>query len=103
MSLRLRQICLVAPTLEPAVGTLCDALGIRVFYRDPNVAKYGLENAVMPVGDTFLEVVAPFQEGTAAGRYLGRRKGEGGYMVILDTDDIVPWMHCKTSTPKCKP
>ena len=92
MSLRLRQICLVAPTLEPAVGTLCDALGIRVFYRDPNVAKYGLENAVMPVGDTFLEVVAPFQEGTAAGRYLGRRKGEGGYMVILDTDDIVPWI-----------
>ncbi len=92
MTLRLRQICLVAPTLEPAVSALCDALGTRVFYRDPNVAKYGLENAVMPVGNTFLEVVAPTQDGTAAGRYLARRKGEGGYMVILDTDDIVPWI-----------
>ena len=92
MSLRLRQICLVAPTLEPAVGTLCNALGTTVFYRDPNVAKYGLENAVMPLGETFLEVVAPFQDGTAAGRYLTRRKGEGGYMIILETDDIGPWI-----------
>jgi hypothetical protein len=92
MPLHLRQICLVAPTLEPAVGALCDALGTRVFYRDPNVAKYGLVNAVMPVGNTFLEVVAPTEDGTAAGRYLARRKGEGGYMVILDTDDIAPWI-----------
>ena len=92
MTLRLRQICLVAPTLEPAVGALCDALESRVFYRDPNVAKYGLENAVMPIGNTFLEVVAPTQDGTAAGRYLARRKGEGGYMIILDTDDIAPWI-----------
>ena len=92
MSLRLRQICLVAPTLEPAVGTLCDSLGTAVFYRDPNVAKYGLENAVMPVGNTFLEVVAPFQDGTAAGRYLTRRQGEGGYMIILETDNIASWI-----------
>jgi Glyoxalase-like domain len=92
MTLTLRQICLVAPTLEPAVGALCDALATRVFYRDPNVAKYGLENALLPVGNTFLEVVAPTQDGTAAGRYLARRKGEGGYMIILETDDITPWI-----------
>jgi hypothetical protein len=92
MTLRLRQICLVAPTLEPAIGALCDALDTTVFYRDPNVAKYGLENAVMPIGNTFLEVVAPTQDGTAAGRYLARRNGEGGYMIILDTDDIAPWI-----------
>ena len=92
MTLRLRQICLVAPTLEPATGALCLALETRVFYRDPNVAKYGLENAVMPIGNTFLEVVAPTQDGTAAGRYLARRNGEGGYMIILDTDDIAPWI-----------
>ena len=92
MSLRLRQICLVAPSLEPVVTTLCDVLGIEVFYRDPNVGKYGLVNAVMPVGDTFLEVVAPTQLGTAAERYLARRGGEGGYMVILDCDAIEPWI-----------
>ena len=93
MPLRLRQICLVAPTLEPAVSELCRTLGLAVCYRDPNVAKYGLENAVMPVGNTFLEVVAPTRPDTAAGRYLIRRAGAGGYMVILDTDNIRPWIN----------
>ena len=42
-------------------------------------AEFGLENTLMPVGRNFLEVVAPIQEGTAAGRYLDRRGGNGGY------------------------
>ncbi len=91
MTLRLRQICLVAPELEPAVDEITDVLGIAVAYRDGAVAKYGLVNAVMPIGHCFLEVVAPTQEGTAAGRYLERRGGAGGYMVILDCDDIGFW------------
>jgi hypothetical protein len=92
MALRLRQICLVAPELEPAVSALCAALATTVCYEDPHVAKYGLVNALMPLGNSFLEVVAPTQAGTAAGRYLERRHGAGGYMVILDCDDIAPWL-----------
>jgi hypothetical protein len=92
MTLRLRQICLVAPHLEPSVSTICTVLGTMVSYVDPNVEKYGLVNALMPIGNSFLEVVAPTQEGTAAGRYLDRRGGEGGYMVILDCDAIEPWL-----------
>jgi Glyoxalase-like domain len=92
VTLRLRQICLVAPRLEPAVSTLCNVLGIAVCYRDPHVGKYGLENAVMPVGNTFLEVVAPVRADTSAGRYLDRRHGAGGYMAILDCDAIDPWI-----------
>lgn len=92
MTLRLRQICLVAPHLEPSVSTICSVLGSMVTYVDPNVEKYGLVNALMPFGNSFLEVVAPTEAGTAAGRYLDRRGGEGGYMVILDCDDIAPWL-----------
>jgi Glyoxalase-like domain len=92
MTLRLRQICLVAPHLEPSVSTICTVLGTMVSYVDPNVEKYGLINALMPFGNSFLEVVAPTRDGTAAGRYLERRGGEGGYMVILDCDDIEPWL-----------
>ncbi len=69
MTLRLRQICLVAPELEPAVDELTDVLGIAVAYRDGAVGKYGLVNAVMPIGNCFLEVVAPTRQGTTAGRY----------------------------------
>ena len=86
--LRLRQICLVARELEPRVAELADIFGIAICHRDGNVAKYGLVNALLPVGASFLEVVAPTRDGTAAGRYLARRGGDGGYMVILDCDDI---------------
>jgi hypothetical protein len=61
--------------------------GLEVAFRDPGVATFGLENAVMPVGNQFVEVVAPVRDGTAAGRYLERRSGDGGYMVITHCDD----------------
>ncbi len=86
--MRLRQICLVAPELEPAVAALTEVLGLAVCFRDDAVAKYGLVNAVLPIGHCFLEVVAPTRPDTAAGRYLARRGGPGGYMVIIDVADI---------------
>ncbi|MBI5088657.1 MAG: VOC family protein [Actinobacteria bacterium] len=85
--LRLRQIALVAHELEPAVESLRTHLGLEVAWSDPAVAAFGLRNAVLPVGNQFLEIVAPARDGTAAGRYLERRGGDGGYMVILQTDD----------------
>lgn len=89
--LRLRQICLVATELEPVVDDFCEIFGVKVCHRDPEVGRFGLHNALMPLGSSFLEVVAPLRPGTAAGRYLERRGGDGGYMVILDTDSLVPW------------
>jgi hypothetical protein len=85
--IRLRQICLVAPHLEPVVGDIADIMGLKVCYRDGNVAKYGLENALLPVDTILLEVVAPFQDGTAAGRFLQKTGGHGGYMAIFCCDD----------------
>jgi catechol 2,3-dioxygenase-like lactoylglutathione lyase family enzyme len=84
---RLRQICLVAPDLEPVVADIAAVMGLNVCYRDGNVAKYGLENALLPVDTTLLEVVAPFQAGTAAGRFLDKTNGRGGYMAIFSCDD----------------
>jgi hypothetical protein len=86
--LRLRQICLVAEGLTPAVDDLTDVLGLATCFHDPAVGAYGLENALLPVGSNFLEVVAPIQENTAGGRYLDRRGGDGGYMVILQCDNV---------------
>lgn len=88
--LRMRQICLVARHLAPVVDELRSALGLEVCHRDPGVGKYGLENALFRVGHNFLEVVAPVREGTTAGRYLDRRGGDGGYMVITQCEDLAP-------------
>jgi hypothetical protein len=85
--LRLRQICLVAPHLEPVISDIADIMGLGVCYRDGNVAKYGLENALLPVDTILLEVVAPFRAGTAAGRFLEKTGGRGGYMAIFCCED----------------
>ena len=87
--MRLRQFVFVAEKLDPAVEEISAVLGLEVCYKDPGVAEFGLENALLAVGGNFLEVVAPTREGTAAGRYLKRRGGEGGYMVIMHCGDAL--------------
>ncbi len=88
--LRLRQIALVAHDRDLVVGHLCDVLGLAIAFHDPAVATFGLHNAVLPAGHQFIEVVAPVQDGTAGGRYLDRRHGDGGYMAIFQCDDHGP-------------
>ncbi len=87
MTLRLRQIALVAEQLAPLEAAIGRIFGLAPCYRDPAVAEFGLENVLFPLGNQFLEIVAPTRSGTAAGRYLERRHGDGGYMVITQCDE----------------
>jgi catechol 2,3-dioxygenase-like lactoylglutathione lyase family enzyme len=86
--IRLRQVALVARDLDAAVDELCGRLGLTVCYHDPGVQFFGLHNALMMIGDQFLEVVSPQQDGTTAGRLLDKRGGDGGYMAIYEVDDL---------------
>ncbi|TPQ50011.1 hypothetical protein C2U72_15570 [Prosthecomicrobium hirschii] len=101
---RLRQICMVVETLEPVLDRLIDVFGLTVChgkgdlshygvpYREPPpyqaafFKQHGVTGALLPIGDDFLELIAPLRADTPAARYLARR-GEGGYMVITETDD----------------
>jgi hypothetical protein len=85
--LRFRQAVLAARDLDAAVQELRAALPLGEPYADPGVALFGLRNAVMPLGDTFVEVVSPVQENTAAGRFLDRR-GDGAYMAMFQIEDL---------------
>ncbi len=86
--MRLRQIALVGADLDRAEADIRAVLGVDYAYDDPGVGKFGLKNAVFPIGETFLEVVSPKAEGTTAGRLIEKRGGDGGYMVILQVHDI---------------
>ena len=86
--MRLRQAVLAASDLE-GTKKLLESHGLRDPFRDPGVKEFGLDNAVYPVGDTFLEVVSPIQDETTAGRYLSRKGVDPvGYMVIVQVDDL---------------
>lgn len=85
--MRLRQIALAATDLDATVEALTDVLGIEVAFNDPGVGVFGLANAVMPVGETQLEVVSPVRDDATAKRWIAKRGGDAGYMVILQCDD----------------
>ncbi len=82
MSIQLRQIALVAEFLKPMIEDLSYTLGVNPCFIDDGVGIWGLENSLLAIGHNFLEVVAPIETNTAAGRYLERHHGNGGYMVI---------------------
>jgi hypothetical protein len=86
--MRLRQIALVAAELRSVEEAIAAELGLEVCYRDPGLAAFGLRHGLYPIGDHILEVVVPKQPGTTAERFLERRGGDGGYMVLVQTDDL---------------
>ena len=86
--IRLRQVALVAADLDAVVAELCETFALSVCFIDPGVGAFGLRNALMTIGDQFLEVVSPIADETTAGRLLDKRAGDGGYMAIYEVDDL---------------
>jgi Glyoxalase-like domain len=85
---RLRQVALVAADCDATSRLLQQEFGWPEPFHDPGVGRFGLTNSVFAAGDTFIEVVAPVQPGTTAGRYLDRRGGDSGYMAIFQMPDL---------------
>jgi hypothetical protein len=85
--MRIRQVVFAARDLPAGSARLAGLLGLDPPFRDVGVAEFGLDNAVFVFGDQFVEIVSPTRDGTTAGRLLERR-GDCGYMLILQTDDL---------------
>lgn len=85
---RLRQAVVVAKDRDSVLSAWQREFGLGAAFADPGVGEFGLHNWVVPVGDTFLEVVSPTREQTTAGRYMERHGGDAGYMVIFQVSDI---------------
>ncbi|MDP6862307.1 MAG: hypothetical protein QGH80_01340 [Acidimicrobiales bacterium] len=93
MTLRLRQVAIVGDEYVETENALREVFGLDVAYRDPGnrpgreagVSIFGLKNFVMPIGNQFLELVTPLTPGptSAGGRYIERRGGPGGYMLLF--------------------
>jgi hypothetical protein len=79
---------MIAPDLDPVVEELCATFGLQVCFHDPGVAEFGLRNALLLVGDQFIEVLSPIKPGTTVQRLLDKRGGAGGYMAIFEVDDL---------------
>ena len=85
--MRIRQIVFAAQHLHASRDALAALFDLPPPFRDPGVAEFGIDNAVFTFGDQFIEVISPTRPDTACGRHLARR-GDSGYMLLLQTDDL---------------
>jgi hypothetical protein len=87
---RLRQAVVAAADRDEVAAVWAGELGLGAPFHDPGVREFGLHNAVMPVGDTFLEVVSPLVPGGGcpAERFMRRVGGDCGYMAIFQVEDM---------------
>lgn len=81
----IRQVAAIVPELEPTVALLGRLFGIEPSVRQ-ELTEFGLINAVLPVGDQFLELLQPVREDCSGWRYL-RKRGPGFYMLIFESEE----------------
>lgn len=86
--MRIRQVAVAASDLEKTDNTFRRLLGCDESYADPEIIYFGLDNRLYTLGDCFLEVVSPVKPNTAAGRFIDRRGGDGGYMIIVQVENL---------------
>ena len=86
-ALRVRQVVIAVGSLERRADDAV-AAGLPFVHRDPGVEAFGAANSLHAAGDTFVELLAERDPGSAVGRHLERLGGDGGYMVIVQVDDL---------------
>ena len=87
MFTRVRAVHIAVNNVEEAAGEYSENLGLQVS-RSGTMPEMGIKNAILPVGDSILELIEPLdpQQG-ALSRFLQNR-GEGVYMIALEVDNL---------------
>jgi hypothetical protein len=85
--IRIRQVALCTDDVWREEQAIVSTLGVASVHRDPpNV--FEMRNVVFAVGDTFLEVLQPTADFAPSAKFLSKRGGPAGYMLILQVDDL---------------
>jgi methylmalonyl-CoA/ethylmalonyl-CoA epimerase len=83
----IHQVGVAVADLEEAIGTYERLFGARVVERG-SLESQGVVAALLLVGDSRVELLAPTGEDTPVGRFLAKR-GPGMHHIALESDDLV--------------
>lgn len=84
--MKLDHIGIATNTIDEALALWGDALGLQVEHRE-EVASQGVRVAMLPVGDTHIELLEPTSPETAVGKFLAKR-GAGLHHLAVEVKDI---------------
>lgn len=85
---RLRQVGVITRDNDAVEGDLVAIFGVSLASRYPGVDEFGLGTAFFPLGNEIFEVVLAVTPGTVAQRFIDRRGGDGGFIVMLECAEL---------------
>jgi methylmalonyl-CoA/ethylmalonyl-CoA epimerase len=86
LPINLHHTAIAVRDLDVTLGAIARLFGVEPLSRE-TVQEQGVEEAMVPLGGSFLQVIAPLAPETPVGRFLERR-GEGLHHVAIQVADI---------------
>jgi methylmalonyl-CoA epimerase len=84
--MKIDHIGIAVRSIGDSLALYRDALGLELAATE-TVADQGAHVAMLPVGESRIELLEPVSEDTVIGRFIGRR-GEGLHHVCYEVDDL---------------
>ena len=86
MSLRVEHIALAVADLDAAIAHYGAVWGLEVAHRE-RVEDQGVEEAMLPIGDSYLQLLGTTDPETTVGKFLAKR-GPGLHHIGYAVDDV---------------
>jgi len=83
---KVHHIAVAVNSIAEALPVFSDALGLTVTHSE-EVPGQGVRVAVLPVGETWLELVEPTNPSSAVARFL-QRQGEGIHHICFEVENL---------------
>ncbi|MGH2767526.1 MAG: methylmalonyl-CoA epimerase [Candidatus Methylomirabilales bacterium] len=83
---RLEHIAIAVSDLEAAIAHYCSVWGLALEHREV-IADYGVEEAMLPLGDCYLQLLAPLSAESTVAAFIERR-GEGLHHLAYEVEDL---------------
>jgi methylmalonyl-CoA/ethylmalonyl-CoA epimerase len=83
---KIEHVALAVEDLDAAVSHYSDVWGLEVAYRE-RVGDQGVEEVMLRLGDSYLQLLGATGPDTTVGKFLERR-GEGLHHIAYEVDDL---------------
>ena len=83
---KIEHIALAVADLDEAVAHYENVWGLTVSHRE-HVEDQGVEEAMLPIGESFLQLLGATSPDTTVGKFVARR-GEGLHHIAYEVDDL---------------
>ena len=83
---KIEHIALAVEDLETAISHYKDVWGLDVEHRE-RVEDQGVEEAMLPLGESYLQLLGPTGPDTTVGRFIAS-KGEGLHHIAYEVEDL---------------